>query len=384
MWDKVAGLGQDVHQTFSILAARDASGKVVRRERLEHEDRAKLRARLKLYPPGTPVILEASFGWDWMSDEVEAAGLVPRLANSHKVAQWRQTRGPAKSNRRDAELLSELTFEKGTWWEVWRAPAAVRRLRELMRHRMALVGHQTTLKNRIHAALHRHGILHGFSDLFGVKGLGWLEREVEDAEVPLVDSARLVISENLKMLSAARRRLAGMLRLYRGELRSSEAMRHLRSLPGVGLLLAFTIMAEIGDIGRFKTARHLASYSLLAPIASDSGDDDGTNALGRHVGHVGRGTLKWAWIEAAHAAARRKGEFAELFSRVTEGGKRNRSRGYIAVAHELCRRAYVLLRKQVNYTPLRPARPGSRALVRECTQTRAPYGPSAPAEQTSA
>ena len=383
MWDNVVGIGQDVHRTFSILASRDARGKVVRRERLEHEDRAKLRARLKQYPPGTVVILEASFGWGWMSDEVEAAGLVPRLANSHKVAKWRQTRGPAKSNRRDAELLSELSFERGTWWEVWRAPAAVRRLRELMRHRMALVGHQTMLKNRIHAALHRQGIVQGFSDLFGVGGLRWLAQLVEDGEVPLTDSARLVINDNLKMLSAARRRLAGMLRLYRGELRSSPAMRHLRSLPGVGLLLAFTIMAEIGDIGRFATARHLASYSLLAPIANDSGDDDGTNALGRHVGHVGRGTLKWAWVEAAHAASRRKGEFAELFNRVTDGGQRNRSRGYIAVAHELCRRAYVLLRKQVNYSPLRPARPGSPALVRECTQTRAPYGPSASAEQTS-
>ncbi len=81
---------------------------------------------------------------------------------------------------------------------------------------------------------------------------------------------------------------------------------------------------------------------------------------GRHVGHVGRRTLKWAWIEAAHGAVRKGGRFREIFDRRTDGGKRDRNRGYIAVAHELCRIAYVLWKKEVDYNPARPARPGSQ------------------------
>ena len=92
-------------------------------------------------------------------------------------------------------------------------------------------------------------------------------------------------------------------------------------LPGVGPVLAHTILAEVGDFRRFRSAKYLASYSLLAPRALDSGEDDQEAPKGRHVGHIGRRTLKWAWIEAAHGAVRRGGRFREVFDRYTEGGK---------------------------------------------------------------
>ena len=83
--------------------------------------------------------------------------------------------------------------------------------------------------------------------------------------------------------------------------------------------------------------------------------------MGRHVGHVGRRTLKWAWIEAAHGAVRKGGRFRAIFDRYTDGGKRNRNRGYIVVAHELCRIACVLLKKDVDYdASALPDRPGSK------------------------
>jgi transposase len=376
MWSNIVQSGLDVHRKFSILAGRDASGKIVRRERLEHADREQLRRRLRLYPPGMPVFLEASFGWSWMSDELHAAGLAPRLANGRKVAALRENRGQAKSNRKDAEGLSELGYERTSWWEVWLAPAEVRRMRELMRHRMALVRMQTSMKLRVHAALHRHGILQTFSDLFGVSGRKFLEELIEDAQAPLPDSARLVIQDNLQLLDQARRRLAKMLKLYHRQFKSDADMRRLKTLPGIGLLLAFTIMAEIGRISRFKTCRHLISYCLLAPIADDSGDDDGTAGLGRHVGHIGRVTLKWAFIEAAHGAVQKKGEFRDLFNRITDNGTKNKNRGYIAVAHRLAQLADVLLRKQVDYTPVRPPRPGSKPLSGDAPRPDRPMAPS--------
>ncbi len=95
------------------------------------------------------MVLEGTFGWGWISDELAAAGLNPHLASSGKVAGWRQARGIAKSNRTDADLLSELWSERQRWWEVWLAPPAVRQQREWLRYRMTLVRLQTGLKNRI-------------------------------------------------------------------------------------------------------------------------------------------------------------------------------------------------------------------------------------------
>jgi transposase len=359
-------MGMDCHRKFSRVTGRDREGRVVWRERVEHADRAGLREQLRRWPVGIPVVLEGTFGWGWMADELEAAGVWPRLANSRKVAGWRKSRGLAKTNRVDSDLLSELPSERHNWWEVWLAPPAVREQREWMRYRMTLVGVQTALKNRLHAVLHRHGVMHQFSDIFGAVGRRFLLALASGQSVPglaseprLPDSARATLKGYLQLLKQLRDRIAQVTRELRRQVRQSPAAQRLRTIPGIGWVLAYTIQAEIGPIERFKGHRQLASYSLLAPLADDSGDEDPTRTpQGRHVGVIGRRTLKWAWIEAARSAVRHP-RFKAVFDRRTNGGKRDRNRGYIAVAHELCRVGYVLLSKEIDFADAPPLRPGS-------------------------
>jgi len=359
--DRTAAMvGLDVHRRFSTVTARNAEGKIAWRQRLEHEDRDGLRRRLEDWPRGIPVILESSFGWEWMCEELEQAGLEPCLASSRKVAAWRDARGMAKSNRTDADLLSELGSQTDWWWQVWLPPREVRDRREWLRYRMSIVRLQTGLKNRVHAILHRHGILHDFADLFGAQGRRMLTRLANDAKNPrLRESGRATLKGYLQLLDQLRRQIAAVTRIIHRQLRETPEGKRLRGLPGVGPVLAHTILAEVGDFGRFRSAKHLASYSLLAPRAFDSGEDDEEAPKGRHVGHVGRRTLKWAWIEAAHGAVRRGGRFREVFDRYTDGGKRNRNRGYILVGHELCRTAYAISKKETEYRDDPPERPGS-------------------------
>jgi transposase len=315
---------------------------------------------LAAWPEGMPVILESSFGWEWMCEELEQAGLEPQLASSRKVAAWRDARGIAKSNRTDADLLSELAGEKERWWQVWLPPREVRDHRERLRYRMSLVRLQTGLKNRIHAILHRHGILHDFADLFGVQGRRLLTRLANDKkDIRLRETGRATLKGYLQLLDHLRRQIAAVTRRVYRQLRATDEGRRLQGLPGVGAVLAHTILAEVGDFSRFKSAKNLSSYSLLAPRAYDSGDEDEETPKGRHVGRVGRRTLKWAWIEAAHGAVRRGGRFRQMFDRYTDGGKRNRNRGYILVAHELCHTAYAISKKGTEYCDDPPARPGS-------------------------
>ena len=353
-------VGLDVHRRFSTVTGRDAEGKIAWRQRLGHEDRRLFRQRLEDWPRGIPVILESSFGWEWMCEELEQAGLEPCLASSRKVAAWRTARGMAKSNRTDADLLSELGSQTDRWWQVWLPPREVRDRREWLRYRMSLVQVQTGLKNRIHAILHRHGILHDFADLFGVQGRRMLTRLANDVKNPrLRESARATLKGYLQLLDQLRRQIATVTRTIYRQLQATAEGKRLQGLPGVGAVLAHTILAEVGDFGRFRSSKHLASYSLLAPRAFDSGEETGEAPKGRHVGHMGRRTLKWAWIEAAHGAVRRGGRFRKVFDRYTDGGKRNRNRGYILVGHELCRTAYAISKKETEYQDDPPERPGS-------------------------
>lgn len=357
---RISHIGCDLHKKFTIAVARDANNRILARQRLEHADRTRLRALLATWPKDTPVIFEATFGWGWFADELQAAQLQPYLASSRKVAAWREARGLAKSNRLDAELISELWSQQPRWWEVWLAPPEVRDQREWLRYRMALVRTQTGLKNRIHAVLHRHGIVHGFSDLFGRDGRRFLSLLVAPQDISLPDSARATLKGQLQLLDQVRRQIAQATRVFRQTVRRDAVAERLRQIPGISYVLAYTLVAEIGQIERFANYKHLASYSLLVPRAYDSGEATDGPPRGRHVGYVGRRTLKWAFIAAARGAVRHGGRFRRLHDRRTGGGRRDRNRGYIAVAHELARVVDIVWRRGVMYSEAPPPRPGSR------------------------
>jgi transposase len=358
--ERVACVGLDCHKTFSRVTARDADQRILWRGRWEHRDRPKLRRILRQLPAGTPVVLEGTFGWAWMADEIEAAELRPSLASSRKVAAWRKARGLAKCNRLDADLLSELPGERSRWWAIWLPPPAVRQRREWLRYRMTLVRIQTGLKNRIHALLHQHGIILDVSDLFGAAGRRALQQLLGPGAQRLPSETQLVLRGYLQLLDHVRRQIAAVLRIVRRQVTQSPVAERLRQLPGIAYILAHTIAAEVGDFSRFPTARHLASYSLLAPRANESGDDDESHPLGRHLGHAGRRTLKWAWLEAAHGAVRSGGFWRQFFDAHTDGGTRNRQHGYIRVAHRLCTVAFACQRQQSDYRADPPPRPGTR------------------------
>ena len=357
--ESVTQMGLDAHRTFSKVTGRDSQGRVVCRQRIEHRDRRRLRADLALWPKGTPVVLEGTFGWGWLSDELQRVGLDPHLASSRKVAAWREARGIAKSNRTDADLLSELWSQQPRWWEVWLAPQEVRDQREWMRYRMSLVHMQTRLKNQTHAILHRHGIVHDYSDLFGRGGRRFLNILVAEKEATLRESAKATLKGYLQILDQVRTHIARVTRQIRRQLHRSVDGTHLQTIPGIASILGYTILAEIGRIERFKTHKQLASYALLAPLADDSGDQDEESPKGRRIGVAGRRTLKWALIEAARGAVHHGGRFREIYDRRTSGGKKDHNRGYITVGHELARVVHVVLKKQVAYRERPPTRSGS-------------------------
>jgi transposase len=360
IYSSVACGGMDVHYKFSTVTFRDEAGRVVRRERLEHPRLDRLREHLNRWPRGLPIVLEASFGWGWLSDLLSEVGLEPHLSNCYKLEQMRKARGWVKTNKKDADMLSLLPFEPSDWWKVWRAPLQVRNRREQMRFRGDLVGLQTRVKSRIHAIFHRHGIFHEFSDLFGCRGRKFLVELCLHNPTNISPQALLALRGQVKLLDHLRRQLADVARILHKQLVKTPLTMRLKKIDGIGLVLAHVLAAEIGTIERFRNHKALASYSLLAPRANDTGQDDPRHSpLGRHLGFRGNRTLKWAFIEAAHGAVRSGGRWRAVFDRVTNGGTKNRSRGYIKVARELVKVVYVVWSKGLDYQPVPPARPGS-------------------------
>ena len=334
----VAQGGLDNHRKFGNLTVRDAQKNVVARMKLNYTNRQAMGRQLSQLPPGTPVVVESSFGWGWLCDELAELGLSPCLASAAKVSEFRKLKNKAKTNKIDSNALSELPLHED-WWKVWLAPQEVRDQRELLRYRMGLVQCQTQTKLRIHALLHRHGIIQPHSDLFGVGGRKFLKMLAESET--LRDTAKLTLAGHLQLLDQLRRQIAAATRQFRKQVIHSPVAERLRTHPGIGVILAYTILAEVGSFERFANGRKLCSYACLVPIADDSGETDDSSPQGRHVGHAGRRTLKWAFIEAAHGAVLKDEYFRKIFHRRTDDGNRDRNRGYIAVARQLCYIVYV-------------------------------------------
>lgn len=339
IYEKVACGGMDVHYKFSTVTFRDCQGKVVCREVLDHRNWPDLVRRFSEWPQGVPIAMEGSFGWGWICDLMMQLGLSPQLANSLKVAGMRKARGEVKTNKKDAELVSLLPLEKGDWWKVWMPPAEVRDRREWTRFRADLVQTQTRTKNRIHAIFHRHGIFHGYSDLFGAAGRRFLDAAVEEGAGLLSGGALWALRGQVKILTQTRNEIATVLQETHKHLQRTPVTHHLRqTIPGLGAVLTHVVVAETGDMARFGyNHRRYASYCLLAPRAEDSGDPTEEPAVGRRLGHRGNRVLKWAFIEAARAAVRRGGIWRAMYDRYTQGGTKQRNRGYIKVARALAK-----------------------------------------------
>jgi transposase len=325
--------------------------RVIERARLDHADREAMRQWLAELPPGTPVALEGAFGWPWVADLLTELGLDPHLG--HPPALRVLAKNEAKSDRADADRLARFWL-KGTFPQSYLATPEVRQIRERIRYRMALSQTRTQIKNRVQAILHRQGILHDFSDLFGKQGRAFLQA------LDLPAACRAVLEAWLRLLDDVLLLLADVETWMEQNLIEDQVVRHLTTIPGIGLILAHVIRAEVGQLDeRFASRRKFTSYAGLAPLADDSADRHGR----RHICPACNHTLRWALVEAAATVVRAKrcpAKLRELYHRLTLGGRVRKQEARVAVARELAELVYIVWKKGEPYreipSPRRPQR----------------------------
>ena len=119
------------------------------------------------------VVLEATYGWYWAVDVLQAAGALVHLAHPLGVKGFRYRR--VKNDVRDAGDLADL-LRMNRLPEAWIAPPQVRELRELVRYRAKIVAIRSGIKAQMHAVLAKAGVLIAATDLFGVDGRKRLEK----------------------------------------------------------------------------------------------------------------------------------------------------------------------------------------------------------------
>jgi transposase len=333
-------IGCDAHKRYSIFSSVTERGRIGRAVRVSH-DREAFRGYLEQLPPCSPIAVESSGHWYWLVDEIERAGHEPHLVNAGEAK--RRMGKPNKTDKLDAEGLAIL-LRNGTLPEVWMPPTVLRDQRELLRLRMFLVALRTDIKNRIHGALQRYNIQIGVTDLFGIEGRQKLEQRMGELLIETRESVKqqLITHDFLELqVEQVEKRLQTMM----GDVPGANL---LKTLPTVGPILSAVLALEIGDVSRFPSAEHLASYAGLVPRVHSSG---GRTRMGQVGGNVNR-MLKWAFVEAANLVVlqqRRMGHThaLRLYQRIRS--RKNHQKAVVAVGRHFAEAAYWVLRKQEAY-----------------------------------
>jgi transposase len=320
-------VGIDLHRRRSVIVRTTESGGVLEATQILN-DADRLNSVMERAGEDPEVVLEATYGWYWAVDALQALGARVHLAHPLGVKAFEYRR--VKNDVRDATDLADL-LRMGRLPEAWIAPPATRELRELVRHRAKLVGLRSHCKVEIHAVLAKCGIQVLMSDLFASNGQDLLDRvTMPGPYAARVQSLRRLIEdleEEIDLFS----------RLVRGRLVADPGYTALQQLPGIGAVLAAVFVAEVGDVHRFATAAQLACWAGLTPKHHESD----THVHRGRITKQGSRLVRWAAVESVQ----RVGTHTRVGAvRERVAARRGRNIGTVAAARTQVEFVYYALR----------------------------------------
>jgi transposase len=261
-----------------------------------------------------------------------------------------------KCDRLDADVLNELARSNLKLPSCYLPDDEIFGLREHLRARSDLVKLQTMIKNRIHAVLHRRGILRPKGDLFTASGRVWLDEiELDEPGRSVLHHYWAVLDELKRMIKQSNRQLRDLAHRPRW----TQPAARLQTMPGVGLVTSLTVLAELGDIDRFRSSAAVSNYAGLVPVLRESNEK-------RYQGGItkrGPAHLRSVLVEAAWVGIRRVPRYAGLYDRIKE--RRGSQTAIVAVARRMLEDMYVMLKKQEPFRFASPSAGGDAASRRQ-------------------
>lgn len=305
-------VGLDYHASFVQVCAMESSGRVIVNQRCDN-NAAAIAAAVRSRAGAEATVfaaVEACCGAANLADELVArCGWSVDQAHPGYVSRLKQS--PDKTDFGDARILADLE-RVGYLPKVWTAPEEVRELRRVVRYRQQLVEERRATKLRISAALREARLKPPASVNPWTKAwLAWLER------AGLSEKARWVMSRQLARLETLKKDLQEVEGHLEQLTQDDVLVQRLRTLPGIGLVTAVTIRAEIGRFDRFRTGKQLARFCGLSPRNASSGQKQADAGLIK----AGNANLRAVVIEAAQRLVRHEERWNKLYCQLWQRGK---------------------------------------------------------------
>lgn len=329
--------GIDLHSNTNYIAIIDENGKRVYKKKLLNIANHILEELKPFKDRIVGIVVESTYNWYWLVDSLMSEGYSVHLANPAQIQKYSGLK--YRDDKHDAFWLAEM-LRLGILPAGYIYPREERPLRDLLRKRAHLVRIRTSLILSLQGIISRNR---------GIRLSGSAIKSIsEDRVSPVLEGnedlslAGMVSKRSIDFLSYQIEQIETVLE---GRVKLKEPYNYLRTIPGVGKVLALTIMLETGPIERFPKVGNYVSYCRKVSTRWVSND----KTKGRGNKKNGNKYLAWAFSEAAEISRRCNSEAKAYYNRKLQ--RSNFMVAHTALSHKLARAAYYIMRDGVRFMP---------------------------------
>jgi transposase len=324
--------GVDLHTRSMYLCVQDHAGKKLLHQNYPADPQRFLQA-IQPFREDLVVGCECMFSWYWLADLCHQERI--HFVLGHALYMKAIHGGKSKSDKIDSDKITTL-LRGGTFPVAYVYPPGMRETRDLLRRRMHLVHirsgtlahiqntnsqyNQPPFSKRICHARNRADVAERFTDESVRKNIE-LDLNLIDYYDKLITQLELYLVEHAKVDNAF-------------------SFHLLRSVPGIGKVLALVLLYEIHTIDRFASAGDFLSYARLI---SGRGESAGKlkGVMGRKIGNA---HLKWAFAEAACLMIREIDQAKRFVQRLE--AKHGKPHALAVLRARIGRAVYYILKRQ--------------------------------------
>lgn len=321
--------GIDLHATNIYMGIIDSKGKKIFGHKYPNYKETILNALepYKKYMEG--IVVESTFNWYWLVDTLIDSGYKVHLANPSAIQQYEGLK--YSNDQRDAFWLAKMLM-LGILPEGYIYPKEMRRVRDLLRQRSKLVKIKSSFKHLLQQVT---------VNQTGIKLTNSLINKMEEDRLIDIFEDSIWIENgrsSLRIIRTIEEEIAKIEKIVIKEIKDKWQYKGLKSVPGIGNILAATISLETGPIERFQKSSQYASYCRCVPSSYWSNE----KRKGSGNKKNGNKYLSWAFAEAANLCIRYCEEAEKYYQR--KCAKRKPPLAYRAITNKLSKACYYIMR----------------------------------------
>lgn len=329
-------VGIDLHSTNCYIGIIDQDGKRIYGQRVLN-DLSRIIATLNPFKEKIKgIAVESTFNWYWLVDGLMDEGYILHLANVPAMKQYEGIKHT--DDKSDAFWLAEmLRLNILPTGHIY--PKEKRPMRDLLRRRLQLVHHKTSLSISMSSMI---------QNCTSINLRRYEKKNLSLHDITgLLDHPYQVMSANTihNVVSEINKNIAAIEKEINSKVKITQRYQKLTSVWGIGEILATTIMLETGDIRRFKDVGNYASYCRCVPTIKLSNG----KTKGRGNKKCGNQYLAWAYLEAAYCMQRAYPKAKQWFQRKLN--KKGRFVAIKALASKIARACYLIMKNNTEFEP---------------------------------